>query len=229
MTKESPNVSEEELLALMADIEAEVAAQAEPQAEPQAESYAANIVVEGPATDAVTTYEEPTPVVVPKRSSVGELVVDAAAFQAETAINPTNLQDCFMQQSSLRAHYGVLAARAEAFAARAKVRFEVTEAALYDEHRRSLAAAGEKTTEKMVENAVKLDSRWHEAKEKQIYAESLASINRALVSSLVDRREMLSLIAADQRDEMKGQLRASEFDGLQKRVLGVVSGLQKAA
>lgn len=133
--------------------------------------------------------------------------VDPAAFKKETAVNNYNLDTCFMEQSSLRAYYGSMAAQAEAQASLSKTKFEVLEARLYDHHRKALAASGEKTTEKMVENAVKCDPRWLTGKERVIDAESIAAVNKALSVSLADRRDMLIQLGADRRDESKGQAR----------------------
>lgn len=133
--------------------------------------------------------------------------VDPAAFKKETAVNNYNLDTCFMEQSSLRAYYGSMAAQAEAQASLSKTKFEVLEARLYDHHRKALAAGGEKTTEKMVENAVKCDPRWLQGKERVIDAESIAAVNKALSVSLADRRDMLIQLGADRRDESKGQAR----------------------
>lgn len=136
-----------------------------------------------------------------------QFFIDPNEFKKETQVKDFNLDSCFMEQSSLRAHYGAMAARAEAQASTAKVKFEVLEARLYDHHRKILTDAGAKVTEKMVENAVKTDPRWLAGKENVIEAETIASVNKALAVSLADRRDMLIQLGADRRDESKGQAR----------------------
>lgn len=136
-----------------------------------------------------------------------QFFIDPNEFKKETQVKDYNLDSCFMEQSSLRAHYGAMAARAEAQASTAKVKFEVLEARLYDHHRKILTDAGVKVTEKMVENAVKTDPRWMAGKENVIEAETIASVNKALAISLADRRDMLIQLGADRRDESKGQAR----------------------
>lgn len=136
-----------------------------------------------------------------------QFFIDPNEFKKETQVKDYNLDSCFMEQSSLRAHYGAMAARAEAQASTAKVKFEVLEARLYDHHRKILTDAGAKVTEKMVENAVKTDPRWMAGKENVIEAETIASVNKALAISLADRRDMLIQLGADRRDESKGQAR----------------------
>lgn len=133
--------------------------------------------------------------------------VDPNQFKVDTRISDVELDHCMMEQNSLRAYYGSQAAYAEAQHARIKLKFEILEAKLYDEHRRILLEDGEKVTEKMVENRVKTDPKWFAGKSKVIDAQSIAEINRALVDSLRDRASMLIQLGADRRDEMKGQAR----------------------
>jgi hypothetical protein len=146
------------------------------------------------------------PVGAPKKAALN-YYVDVEAFKRETAVSDTNLDDCMIKQSGLRAYYGAQAAHAEAQHARLKVRFDVLEAKLYDTHRKRLAETGEKVTEKAVENAVKLDPQWLKAKNAVIEAETIANVNRSLVVSLSDRKDMLVQLGADRREEFKGQLR----------------------
>lgn len=166
------------------------------------------------------TPENPLPKKAPVSLNHG---IDVAVFKAETSISPTNLDDAMMQQSSLRATYGELAARAEAQADRVKIQVEVKEAELYDKHRKLLAGSGEKVTEKAVENAVKLDPTWRAIKNRQIEAETIAAINKSLVASLNDRRDMMIQLGADRREEGKGQLRVLEREDLRQRALDAMS------
>lgn len=133
--------------------------------------------------------------------------VDIQSFNRDTKLTEATLDAAMMEQSGLRAFYGSQAAQAEAQHARLKVRFEVLEAKLYDEHRKLLAAGTEKVTEKMVENAVKLDPRWLKGKNTVIEADTIASINKSLVISLADRKDMMVQLGADRREEFKGGVR----------------------
>lgn len=154
--------------------------------------------------------------------------IDVDQFRADTRVSEANLDQCMIEQSGLRAWYGAVAARAEAQAARVKAKFEVVEATLYDHHRKELAKSGEKTTEKMVENAVKLDSRWLKAKNMVIEAETIASINKGLVESIKDRRDMIIQLGADRRDEYKGAARVlaeqGQRDELRDRAMRAMQG-----
>ncbi|MCL2874689.1 MAG: hypothetical protein FWF12_00040 [Betaproteobacteria bacterium] len=255
----NPNIDDEELEALMAELEAqseEIAAaqkaaaetpasEPEPELEPAAEETEAEPELTPETVEAETVEmaneaeAEPVPVMAaseepePRRPtetiSVGNNLqhyVDVDQFRTDTCVTEINLDQCMIEQSGLRAYYGALAARAEAQAARVKSKFEVVEATLYDHHRKALAATGEKTTEKMVENAVKLDPRWLKAKNLVIEAETIASINKSLVESIKDRRDMIIQLGADRRDEYKGAARVlaerGEREELRERAMRAI-------
>jgi hypothetical protein len=145
--------------------------------------------------------------------------IDVSEFKAETAVSDINLNDAMMKQSSLRATYGELAARAEAQASRVKVQVEVKEAELYDTHRKLLASTGEKVTEKAVENAVKMDKKWLALQNRKIDADTIADINKSLVRSLEDRRDMIIQLGADRREEGKGQVRIMADRDVRERAI----------
>lgn len=133
--------------------------------------------------------------------------LDVQTFVAETAVNDVNMDDAFQKQSSLRAYYGALAAQCEAEAARLKVKSEVTEARLNKKYRDQAVAEGIKTSEKQLDNLVKLDPEWELDKQAWINAELKADIAKAFTASLSDRRDMLIQLGADRREDGKGQLR----------------------
>jgi len=203
----------DQLEADLAELEAEAAAEPEEtapepvaaapweesQPEPEPEPKPRRVSVS-------TAVYEPPPVA---SSSIGTLqhYVDVNQFMRDTKVSEATLDSCMIEQNGLRAFYGAQAAQAEAQASRMKSKFEVIEAKLYDEHRKGLVASGEKVTEKMVENAVKVDSRWLRAKNLVIESESIAAINKSMVESLKDRRDMIIQLGADRRDEYKGQAR----------------------
>lgn len=158
--------------------------------------------------------------------------IDVDQFRDDTRVSEANLDQCMIEQNGMRAYYGAQAANAEAQAARVKAKFEVVEATLYDHHRKELAKLGEKTTEKMVENAVKLDPRWLKTKNMVIEAETIAAINKGLVESIKDRRDMIIQLGADRRDEYKGAARVlaeqGQRDDLRDRAMRAMQG-NKAA
>lgn len=198
------------------ELEAELEPEPEPEPEPApapVKPKAAPKAVPAPApadfadvSDAAELSED-----VPQTAAAKlQYFVDVNQFNRDTKLTEATLDGAMMEQSSLRAYYGTLAANAEAQHARLKVRFDVLEAKLYDEIRKLLAAGGEKTTEKMVENGVKLDPRWLKAKNAVIEADTIASINKGLVASLGDRRDMMIQMGADRREGYKGAMRVME-------------------
>lgn len=222
-----PPTPDDELAALEAELVAEGAATPAPEPIPAAADATVTITINaedagdpaiaeavaeaiagGPAHGGSPAPAGTSATHIPSTKPKGlQFFIDPNEFKKETQVKDYNLDSCFMEQSSLRAHYGAMAARAEAQASTAKVKFEVLEARLYDHHRKILTDAGAKVTEKMVENAVKTDPRWMAGKENVIEAETIASVNKALAISLADRRDMLIQLGADRRDESKGQAR----------------------
>lgn len=187
----------------------------EPEPEPEPEPIAETPVDKPVETEAVDMAEEPAEdaAISEDRPSTSaspsglKYFVDVREFNKETKLTEATLDNCMIEQSGLRAWYGAQAANAEAQHDRLKAKFDVLEASLYDHHRKELAASGEKTTEKMVENAVKLDPRWLKGKNAVIESETIANINKALVGSLADRRDMMIQLGADRREEYKGAAR----------------------
>lgn len=187
--------------------EAEAKAKAEAEALARAKAAEAEAKAKAEAAAAKTEPRRPTEDVAASSGNGLRFGIDVEQFQRDTRVTEATLDNCFMEQSSLRAFYGAQAAQAEAQAARAKAKFEVIEATLYDQHRKALAESEEKVTEKMVENAVRKDKRWLAAKNLMIEADTIATINRSMVESLRDRKDMLVQLGADRREGMKGQLR----------------------
>lgn len=182
---------------------------AKPKPEPVAEAPV--VVVATPADFADVADAPELSADVPQSAAAKlQYFVDVNQFNRDTKLTEATLDGAMMEQSSLRAYYGTLAANAEAQHARLKVRFDVLEAKLYDEIRKLLAAGGEKVTEKMVENGVKLDPRWLKAKNAVIEADTIAAINKGLVASLGDRRDMMIQMGADRREGYKGAMRVME-------------------
>ena len=166
--------------------------------------------------EAAKTAEVPRPAVdTPAAASAAKLrfSIDVEQFQRDTRVTEATLDNCMIEQASIRAFYGVQAAQAEAQASRMKARFDVVEATLYERHRKALAKAEEKVTEKMVDCAVKQDPNWLKAKNMMIEAETIAAMNKGMVDSLRDRKDMLVQLGADRREGMKGQLRILNEQG----------------
>lgn len=160
-----------------------------------------------PAPEPEPELEEPAhPNPKPRAPSL-EFHIDVDEFRKETRVSETTLDDCFMQQAGLVATYVAQHAHSEAQAARVKLQVEIAEAKLYDMHRKELAKGADKVTEKMVENAVRTDLKYAAIQVRLIEAESIAAINKGLVESLKQRRDMLIQLGADRREDGKGTAR----------------------
>lgn len=151
--------------------------------------------------------------------------IDASEYNEVVRISEVELDRCMIEQNSLRAYYGVLAAKAEAQATRVKTRFEVLEATLYNDVRAKLSGLDAKVTEKMIENAIKIDPRWLKGKNLLSEAEEIAQTNKILAEALRDRASMLMQLGADRRDDFKGEMRTlvkqQDRDDLRERALAV--------
>lgn len=128
-------------------------------------------------------------------------------ISADTQISSTKLDDCVCKQAGLRAYWGVRQANADAQLAFIKRKFDTIEAQLYAKYRKAQIEAGEKATEKSIENAVRQDNVWKAMKDVVIEANRIADLNRAAVNAINDRRDMLIQLGADRRDERKGTMR----------------------
>lgn len=216
---------EDELAALQAELDANQSKPA-PATKPEAthrfgegksspaETIAAN--KDGtPATAAATSAPDlsepahPNPEPVKKQPKL-QFYLDVEQFKTDIAVSEHNLDNAMMQQAGLFAWHAAESARAEAQHARVKLRFDVVEAKLYDRHRKALALTGEKVTEKMVENAVKMDPEYLQAKNLVIESEMLASFNKGAVEALRHRKDMIVQLGADRREEYKGQVRTMD-------------------
>lgn len=137
--------------------------------------------------------------------------LDVEKFVRDTRISEIDLDKAFLEQSSLRAYYGALAAERESFANRLETVVDAKEATLARQIRAKALDEGKKLSEKMVEELVRSDPSWIKMKNAVYEAQAQASIAKAFVQSLVDRRDMLIQLGADRRDESKGQLRMLEI------------------
>ena len=154
-----------------------------------------------------------------------EKKLDVEKFVRDTRISEVDLDKAFLEQSSLRAYYGALAAEYESFANRLETVVEAKEAVLAREIRAQALNENKKLSEKMVEELVRSDPKWIKMKNAVYEAQAQATIAKAFVQSLIDRRDMLIQLGADRRDESKGQLRMLE---IQKDNAKLASIRQKA-
>lgn len=159
---------------------------------------------------------KPKPVETPERSEKALLELtklkyqpDIESFNREIGFTDATLDIAMTSQASLVAYQNERAARASAQASRLKLKFDSIEAMLYEAYRKDFVEAGEKVTEKAIENAVRKDSRWRKAKEAVIEAEMYADIHKGFVFALKDRNDMLIQRGSYRRQELQGQMRMS--------------------
>lgn len=209
-------------------VEEAIAVTHEVEAAPVKPVETASVATVEPVAPKRSVEEIEAPLGAPKPAKL-DYFIDPKKFTEETAVNDANLDNCMMQQSSLRAFYGAQAAYAEQQYNRFKTRFDVLEARLYESHRKLLGESGEKVTEKAVENAVRQDPRWRAMKDDLHGAETIASVNRALVMSLVDRRDMLIQMGSDRRAEAQGQMRLSVAQEDQESLANRAANAARAA
>lgn len=246
MSSKEVDITEEELAGLMAELEGDpvIPSAAAPAVAPEPAPEEIELPSVEEKLASMTVYpkkpapEERTEVVSPKydtgvdaaiqepqrKAGLG-CILDVNKFKTETRVSFEDLQSAMMGQNGLRAHYSTIAAHAAAQFARKKAQFEVQEAMLYNEHRKQLEGSGTKTTEKMIESAVKTDPNWLELKEELIDAESIAEIARGLVVSLADRKDMIVQLGADQRSEYR-QVGVGAAASVEQRAAAIMRGGQ---
>lgn len=158
----------------------------------------------------VQTYEDEFDNIVGTSRSGLKFYVEYRDFDRMTRPNPVDLDNCFLNQSSMYAYFGTLASKAEGQYSRQKALFEQLEAKLYTLHRKLMIEAGEKPTEKSLEMAIRKDPRYIRADALVTEAKEIADSNSKFCNALVHRREMLQLLGNDRRHEQKGALRILE-------------------
>jgi len=163
----------------------------------------------------------------PKPKKAVKTFINPVQFKEDVSVNVADLDDAFVRQASLFAHYGMQTARAVEQMDNLKLLLEVKEAQLNNEHREALLAQGGKVTEAMISNAVLTDSRYIKTRKAFNEAKGVLEINKASTEAFRQRRDMLIQIGADAREERKGEvvvkkMEASESDlrTRQRRVKG---------
>ncbi len=155
---------------------------------------------------------EPTPTPAPAPAPRAPLLfqvkdfVDAAQVRRDLGFSTNDLSSAMMQQASLFAHYGVLAADASRQVDTVKLLLESTEAAVYQSLRSKYLAAGEKITEALLEKQVARSDRVLSLKKALITAKRVESIGKTAMESFRHRRDMLVQQGLISREERKGDL-----------------------
>lgn len=144
--------------------------------------------------------------------------IDANHLKRDMAFSPNDLTTAMMEQSSLFAHYGVLAARASSQVDTVKLLLENTEAAIYKMTRDDMVSKGEKFTETLLEKLISRHSRVISMKKALNQAKRVESIGKTAVEGFRHRRDMLVQQGLISREEMKGDLRIAERNARQDAI-----------
>lgn len=192
MTEENKPLSIEEMEALMKQIEDGEGLRPEPEAP-------AEVVAEVPAAK----LKRDNPLALKQ-------FVDADTLRKDVEISVIDLSEEMRLHPRMMVHYGYLASLARRQFDRMKVAMGVLEARLNHIHRERITEEGKKATEAGVEAAVKSDPRWWEGQQRLIDSRAIYDIADVAREAFMQRRDMMIQIAADLRNERKGELRMME-------------------
>lgn len=132
--------------------------------------------------------------------------INPVAFKEDISINMADLDNAFITQASLFAHYGTQAAKASEQMDNLKLVLDVKEAQLNTLHRDLLFKAVGKVTEAMIANAVMTDPRYIKARKMYNEAKGVLEMLKASTEAFRQRRDMLYQLGNNAREEMKGEM-----------------------
>jgi hypothetical protein len=136
--------------------------------------------------------------------------VDSNQLKRDMSYSTADLSSAMMEQASLFAHYGVLAARASRQVDNIKMLLETREAQVYRAKRSEFDDAGEKITETKLEKIVATSSTIVDLKRALAKARQIEAEAKIAVEGLRHRRDMLIQQGLIQREELKGELTISK-------------------
>jgi len=132
--------------------------------------------------------------------------VDGKQLKEDVSFSDADLSSAMMEQASMFAHYGVLAAQAARQVDQMKTRLEIAESAVYRSLRDDLTAKGEKFTEGSLGAAVALHPEIRRHKMAVNEAKQIEQSAKIAVEAFRHRRDMLIQMGLISREEMKGEL-----------------------
>ncbi|MBA8881773.1 hypothetical protein [Phyllobacterium myrsinacearum] len=135
--------------------------------------------------------------------------IDTAQMKRDLAYSPADLSNAMMQQASLFAHYGVIAAQASRQVDTVKLLLESTEAAVYRRERETALQDGEKPTVADLDKRVARNGRVVNMKKALIEAKQIEANAKTATEAFRHRRDMLIQSGSTEREEMKGELAIS--------------------
>ncbi|MCH8476060.1 MAG: hypothetical protein LAT55_12635 [Opitutales bacterium] len=136
-------------------------------------------------------------------------LIDPQQLKKDMSYSLADLSTAMVDQASLFAHYGVLAARASRQVDEMKMLLENAEARVYRRVRDAAAAAGNKLTETQVDKQVAVHPQVIALKKAKNEAAQIEAVAKTAVEAFRHRRDMLVQHGATSREEMKGELSIS--------------------
>lgn len=142
---------------------------------------------------------------------IGDKVFEST-LEEDLEINSSNLDYEFCRHPKIMATYGFAYEQALAYSNKLEVDLDRMYAALDHEIRANSAVSGEKVTEKIVENKVKIDDRYMLLQDKLLAAQAQTGLLKAAKDAVIHRKDMIwnvaglekALMRADPSMNMRG-------------------------
>lgn len=161
----------------------------------------------------------------PAPKKMVKMFINPVAYKEDIAINPVDLDNAFLTQASLFAHYATQAARAVEQMDNLKLTLDVREAQLRTEHRNTFLESGVKVTESMIDSAVMVDPRYIKVRKAYNESKGVVEMLKGATEAFRQRRDMIVQIGVNNREERKGEAFVKSAEA---REFGVARGLKQA-
>lgn len=156
-------------------------------------------------SDTDTTTAAPAAKPMPK--IVVKNFIDGTQARKDSSFSLADLSSAFQDQMSFRIHYGELKAQAERQVADLKLKLEAVESKVYREIRDELTKAGEKVTDKRLDQELAAHRTILAIKLAINEAKQVFEVAKAVYEAFDDRQKMLMSAGAKDRVEMEGDIR----------------------
>lgn len=143
-------------------------------------------------------------------------LVDEVQLKKDLNFSNLELSNAMVEQASLFAHYGILAARASRQVDDTKLLLENTEAKVYRLIRDKMAEDGIKITEVQLEKQVSIHSQVMQFKRALNEAKQIEAIAKIATESFRQRKDMLIQEGAQGRAEMSGEVFTSRRNAVEE-------------
>ena len=136
-------------------------------------------------------------------------LIEDGEFKKDVSFSLPNLSNAMIEQASLFAHYGTLAAKASKQVDDLKLFLEITESKVYRLIRDKAVKDGTKLTEVQLEKQVSIYEKVLEFKRALNEAKQVEAISKVAVEAFRHRKDMIVQQGALNREEMRGELSMS--------------------